>query len=96
MNAPNPVDFVQRDVFPSGHTQLSLVAVYCAFHYCVAARWTLAILVSLLIIGTVYLRYHYVIDIVAGVAFFFFTIWTGWRIIAWWDGRRMQHSHKNG
>jgi membrane-associated phospholipid phosphatase len=94
-DVPNPVDYFHRDVFPSGHTQLSLVVVYYAFLYRITARWVLAILVSLLIVGTVYLRYHYVIDIVAGVAFFLFTICTGRKIIAWWDAWRMQRSHKN-
>jgi membrane-associated phospholipid phosphatase len=82
---PNAIDVVQRDVFPSGHTQMSFVVVYCAFHYRIGARWVLALLVVLLVIGTVYLRYHYVIDVIAGAAFFLFTIWSGWRIITWWD-----------
>ncbi|HEY5615602.1 MAG TPA: phosphatase PAP2 family protein [Bacteroidota bacterium] len=84
----NPVDFVQRDVFPSGHTQLSLVVVYCAFHFKVASRWLLASLATLLVLGTVYLRYHYVIDVIAGVVFFLFTVWSGWKIVAWWDHKR--------
>ena len=85
MNIPNPVEFVQRDVFPSGHTQLSLVVVYCAFHYKLPSRWLLAGLTTLLIIGTVYLRYHYVIDVIGGAVFFGLTVWSGWKIIAWWD-----------
>lgn len=88
LNLPNPVDFVQRDVFPSGHTQLSLIVLYCAFHFKIKTRWLLATLATLLIIGTVYLRYHYVIDIFAGIAFFLLTIWSGWKIIAWWERQR--------
>ncbi len=84
----NPVDFVQRDVFPSGHTQLSLIVLYCAFHFKIKTRWLLATLSTLLIIGTVYLRYHYVIDVIAGIVFFSLTVWTGWKIIAWWEKRR--------
>lgn len=93
---PNPVDFVQRDVFPSGHTQLSLIVVYCAFHYRIKTRWLIAALTTLLIIGTVYLRYHYVIDLIAGALFFLFTIWSGWRIITWWElwrGRSELETH---
>ncbi len=95
-NIPNPVDFVQRDVFPSGHTQLSLIMVYCAFHYMIDTRWLIATLTTLLIIGTVYLRYHYVADVVGGVLFFLFTIWSGWRIIIWWElwrGRSELETH---
>lgn len=81
----NPVDVVQRDVFPSGHTQLTLVCAYLAFHYRLKSRWVVAVLTSLLIISTVYLRYHYVVDIIAGAVFFVLTIWTGNRLQPWWS-----------
>jgi membrane-associated phospholipid phosphatase len=81
----HPVDIVQRDVFPSGHTQLTLVCTYLAFHYRLHSKWLITILASLLIIATVYLRYHYVIDVVAGVAFFLLTIWTGNKLESWWN-----------
>jgi len=90
---PNPVDVVQRDVFPSGHTQLSLVVVYLAFQHRTSLRWVLGITVTLLIIGTVYLRYHYVIDILAGGAFFFFNVWSGHHIESWWNRVRNRLSH---
>ena len=82
--ASDPLLFVQRDAFPSGHTQLTLVALWIAFHNKVKSRWYLLGIGSLLIIATVYMRYHYVIDVLAGVACFFFTIWSGRRIDAWW------------
>ena len=81
---PNPVEIVQRDAFPSGHTQLTLVCVYLAYRYKLKSRKTVAILTTLLIVSTVYLRYHYVVDIFAGVIFFFITIWTGTRLQSWW------------
>ncbi|MGH2566717.1 MAG: phosphatase PAP2 family protein [Bacteroidota bacterium] len=93
---PNPVQYVQRDVFPSGHTQLSLIILYSAFHYRVRTRWLLTTLATLLIIGTVYLRYHYVVDIIAGALFFGLTIWSGWHIISWWErwrGRSELETH---
>ena len=40
---------------------------------------------TLLIAATVYLRYHYVVDVAAGVIFFAFTIWSGKKIDAWWN-----------
>lgn len=82
--AMNPLEFVHRDVFPSGHTQLTLVAMYVAFTNHTKSRWWLLVVGSLLIISTVYMRYHYVIDVVAGILFFFFTIWSGKRIDRWW------------
>jgi len=78
------VDFAQRDAFPSGHTQLTLVVLYIAFTNRLKSRWILLVVGSLLIFSTVYLRYHYVIDVIAGVVFFFFTIWSGKKIDRWW------------
>ncbi len=85
---PNAIEYVQRDAFPSGHAQLSLILVYCAFHFKTPLRWVVAVLATLLIVGTVYLRYHYVIDVVVGVAFFWFTVWSGLNIIRWWEQKR--------
>lgn len=82
---PNPVDYVQRDVFPSGHTQLSLIVVYLAFHFKLRSRWLLTALTVLLILGTVYLRYHYVIDVLAGGVFFLFTVWSGHHLELKWS-----------
>ncbi len=81
---PHPVEFVQRDVFPSGHTQLTLVCTYLAFHYRIKTRRVIAVLATLLIISTVYLRYHYVIDVIAGVVFFLLTVWIGNKLQSWW------------
>jgi membrane-associated phospholipid phosphatase len=83
-NALNPVEVVQRDVFPSGHTQLTLVTAYLAFQYKLRSRFFIGIMASLLIIGTVYLRYHYVVDLMGGVVFFGLTIWSGKAFHGWW------------
>jgi membrane-associated phospholipid phosphatase len=77
---PNAAELVQRDVFPSGHTQLTLIVVYLSYRYRLKARWITTLLATLLIIGTVYLRYHYVVDLIGGALFFAFTIWSGKRI----------------
>jgi membrane-associated phospholipid phosphatase len=78
----NPIDYVHRDAFPSGHTQLTMVAMYVAFTARTKIRWWLFTGGSLLIVATIYMRYHYVVDVMAGIAFFFFTIWSGKRISA--------------
>jgi len=82
---PNVVQYVQRDVFPSGHTQLTLIVVYLAHQYRLKTRWVMTVLAGLLIVGTIYLRYHYVIDLFGGALFFIFTIWSGNKIQAWWE-----------
>lgn len=95
-HVPNPVDLVQRDVFPSGHTQLSLVVVYLGFHFKIRSRWILLGFASLLIVGTVYLRYHYVIDVLAGIVFFLITIRSGHHLESWWSDKRYGWEGKGG
>jgi membrane-associated phospholipid phosphatase len=56
----------QRDVFPSGHTMMTLIAVALAFRYKLRVRWYAFGTGVLLILATVYLRYHYLVDVVAG------------------------------
>jgi membrane-associated phospholipid phosphatase len=85
---PNPQDFVQRDVFPSGHTQMALVVTFLAFETGARSRWLILSITSLMIVATVYLRYHYVIDLIGGAAFFIFTIYTGKKLEPWWNKTR--------
>ncbi len=70
----SPMNLVQRDVFPSGHTDITLIVMYLAGKYHSKLRWLLWSLGTLLIIATVYLRYHYVIDLIAGALFMLLTI----------------------
>jgi hypothetical protein len=84
---PNAIRIVQRDVFPSGHTQLTLIVVYLGHFYHLKTRWIMTLLGTLLLCATIYLRYHYVIDLLGGVLFFLFTIWSGKKIQAWWKCR---------
>jgi membrane-associated phospholipid phosphatase len=56
----------QRDVFPSGHTMMTLVAGALAYRYSLKVRHYALFVGILLLFATVYLRYHYVIDLVAG------------------------------
>ncbi len=83
--AADPLLSVHRDAFPSGHTQLTLVAMYIAFASRARIKWWLLAGGTLLIISTVYMRYHYVTDLLAGLLFFLLTVWSGKRIDAWWN-----------
>jgi membrane-associated phospholipid phosphatase len=87
------VDFVQRDVFPSGHTQLTIIVMTLGFRYRLKTRWILLCLGSMLIVATVYLRYHYVIDLIAGALLALGTFWTGDRLEVWW--RKMSQRLRN-
>jgi membrane-associated phospholipid phosphatase len=57
---------ITRDCFPSGHTALTLLVLYYARSFHRKVFWWLLPLGTGVIISTVYLRYHYVIDVVAG------------------------------
>jgi membrane-associated phospholipid phosphatase len=65
----NRLEQNKTDAFPSGHTAVSLLSLYYAGK---AREKILAAclipVVTGLIISTVYLRYHYVIDVIAGIA----------------------------
>jgi membrane-associated phospholipid phosphatase len=56
----------QRDVFPSGHTMMTLIAISLAWRYKLKVRHSILVVGILLIIATVYLRYHYLVDLLAG------------------------------
>ena len=81
----NPMQVVQRDVFPSGHTQMTLLVLYLAVRYKSKFKIPLIIVGSLLIFATLYLRYHYFVDLLGGLAFMFFTILTNKQLYNWWQ-----------
>jgi membrane-associated phospholipid phosphatase len=81
----NPLALVQRDVFPSGHTQITILTIYFAYRYSIRSRYIVYVLGTLLIISTVYLRYHYVIDLPGGALFALLTIMTSPSLSRWWD-----------
>ncbi len=81
----NPAEVVQRDVFPSGHTQMTLIVMYLAYKFNVKLKYFFWVTGTLLIIATVYLRYHYVIDLIGGAVFMWFTVWSGYYLYNWWQ-----------
>ncbi len=83
----NPAEFVQRDVFPSGHTMITLIVMYLSVRLKSRSRYFFIPVGSLLIFATVYLQYHYVIDLVGGLAFMMFSLWSGKYIFNWWRKR---------
>jgi membrane-associated phospholipid phosphatase len=87
-NIANPIVFAQRDAFPSGHTQMTLIAMYLAATFGLKSRYIIYIFGGLLIISTVYLRYHYVVDVIGGALFMLFTVWTAPMLFHWWEKHR--------
>lgn len=55
-----------RDAFPSGHAAMTIVSVAWAWRERLWTRWGLTVVGALLLPATVYLRYHYVVDVLAG------------------------------
>jgi membrane-associated phospholipid phosphatase len=58
-----------RDVFPSGHTMMTLIAMAWAWRFRLRIRWAVWTVGSLVVVATVYLRYHYAVDVAAGAVF---------------------------
>jgi membrane-associated phospholipid phosphatase len=58
---------ITRDCFPSGHTELTLLVLFYAYKLHRKSFWFFLPFGIGIILSTVYLRYHYVIDVVAGL-----------------------------
>lgn len=80
----HPAAAVQRDVFPSGHTMITLIVMYLSVRLKSRSRYFFIPVGSLLIFSTVYLWYHYVIDLIGGLLFMIFSMWSGKYIFNWW------------
>lgn len=74
-NHPHPELLVNRDCFPSGHTWMTILNIYLSFQTKSRLRWGFVLFGSGLIFSTVYLRYHYVVDVLGGVFFAALTLW---------------------
>ena len=83
---------ITRDCFPSGHVELSLLVLYYARRFHRRIFWWILPAVSLLIISTVYLRYHYVIDVVAGAVLAALIVGAAGPLYRWLGGKRAQTS----
>ncbi|MFZ2323118.1 MAG: phosphatase PAP2 family protein [Ignavibacteriaceae bacterium] len=80
----NPAAIVQRDVFPSGHTMITVIVMYLSVKLKSRSKYFFIPIGSLLIFSTVYLWYHYVIDLIGGLAFMIFSMWSGKIIFNRW------------
>jgi len=72
----NALENTKTDAFPSGHTAVALMTLYYAGKF--RERVLIALLIPAvagLIVSTVYLRYHYVIDVIAGIALTVLTVY---------------------
>ena len=73
----NNMEKTKFDVFPSGHTMISVAVLIVAWRRARDVFWVLLPIATGLVISTVYCRYHYVIDVIAGTALAFVTVPVG-------------------
>lgn len=57
---------MQYDCFPSGHVAVMIVCCYAARKLSSPMFWTFCVFAALIAFSTIYLRYHYMIDVLAG------------------------------
>ena len=73
--------------FPSLHSAIGCLSLYYAWKYC---RWFFPILLVFvigLLTSTIYLRHHWVVDLIAGACLVPWTLWFAPRYERWWYTR---------
>jgi membrane-associated phospholipid phosphatase len=77
-------DHASRAAFPSLHAGVSIATIYYAARFC---RWYAPVVVLMttgLLVSTVYLRHHYVVDLLAGALLVPWVVWITPRFERWW------------
>ena len=83
----NALEHNKRDCMPSGHTQMVLMVLYLTYRYERFLCYLYIPVICGLILSTVYLRYHYVIDLLVGAAFAIGCTIVAPRLYRWWNVR---------
>lgn len=85
----NGLERTKTDAFPSGHTAIALVTLYYAWKLREKKIFRILLPAALaLILSTVYLRYHYVVDVIAGIALAFVTMYLAPVLNRWFSRGR--------
>ncbi len=80
----NSLEHNIRDCMPSGHTQIVLMVLFLAYRYEKLLFYIFLPVICGLLLSTVYLRYHYVIDLLAGGGLAIACTLIGHRLYGWW------------
>ncbi len=83
----NALEHNKRDCMPSGHTQIVLMILFLAYRYEKFLFYLFFPIICGLILSTVYLRYHYVIDLLVGGGLAIGCTFVGHRLYGWWTLR---------
>jgi membrane-associated phospholipid phosphatase len=92
----NALEHNRRDCMPSGHTQIVLMVLYLAHRYEKFLFYLFLPIICALILSTVYLRYHYVIDLFVGTAFAILCLILGPLLHRWWNAESGTQSVESG
>ena len=76
----NHLEKTKLDVFPSGHTMISMAVLIVMWKRARDVFWWLLPIASGLILSTVYCRFHYVVDLIAGASLAFLCVPLGDRL----------------
>jgi membrane-associated phospholipid phosphatase len=71
----HPMVVVNRDCMPSGHTMMTVMNIILSFQLRSKQRWIFLFIGGCLIFSTVYLRYHYAVDVLAGLVCAIIVMW---------------------
>ncbi len=83
-----------RAAFPSLHCAVTLLSLIYAYKFSKKLFWVLLIPGISLVLATVYLRHHYVIDIIGGFALAIATYFAAPHIDAWWERTRLKWARR--
>ena len=83
----NALEHNKRDCMPSGHTQIVLIVLYLAHRYEKFLFYIFFPIICGLILSTVYLRYHYVVDLFVGATIAVGCMIIGPRLYRMWNKR---------
>jgi len=72
----NKLEALHRDCYPSGHTMMTLLTIHFSFFHTKKLFYVYFPIGIFLIFSTLYLRYHYGIDVLAGAIFYLFVVFT--------------------
>ena len=74
-----------HDCMPSGHTSVTLITLYFAWRVHRPTFWAILPFASGLVLSTMYLRYHYVIDVAVAIPFTVLALFLGRIFVRAWD-----------
>lgn len=66
---------VNKDCMPSGHTMMSIVNIWFAYRFNIKYKNLIGVITFLIIFSTLYLQYHYLVDVIAGIFAAFLSLW---------------------